>query len=400
MRVLALDTTTTAGSVAIVDDEEVVVERRGDPARSLAERLPTDVLRALEASGLALADIDVFAIAVGPGAFTGLRIGIATIQGFAFAGRRAVVPVSALAALAESADVAAGMRVGAWMNAHRRDVFSALYQVTDKPRFDPGRLIELEPPAVADPAALLAAWEAADRAPRALIGDGAELFAGLVPSHIRVIAPPALAGIIGQMGIARARAGEAVNPAAVQPLYIRRPDVEIAREAARAALTPAVRIEPLTSPDELDALLAVEEASFTNPWTRDMYLAELQNPGASFLLLAKESAGQVVGFCGFWRVLDELHINNLAVLPEHRRRGVASAILARVFDEARALGAKRTLLEVRRSNEAARHLYERFGFTVAGVRRGYYRNPEEDALVLSREGFSQRISYDNSHDGA
>ena len=155
-----------------------------------------------------------------------------------------------------------------------------------------------------------------------------------------------------------------------------------------------IRIEPLTSPDELDALLAVEEASFTNAWTRDMYLAELENPGVSFLFLAKESTGRVVGFCGFWRVLDELHINNLAVLPEYRRRGVASAILARVFDEARALGAKRMLLEVRRSNRAAQHLYERFGFTVAGVRRGYYRNPDEDALILCREGFTHRPSQD------
>ena len=161
-----------------------------------------------------------------------------------------------------------------------------------------------------------------------------------------------------------------------------------------------IRIEPLTSPDELDALVAVEESSFTNPWTREMYLAELENPGASFLLLAKDSSGKVVGFCGFWRVLDELHINNLAVLPEYRRRGVASAILARVFAEGRALGANRTLLEVRRSNNAAQHLYERFGFTVAGVRRGYYRNPEEDALILCREGLSPNTSADTPYDGA
>jgi ribosomal-protein-alanine N-acetyltransferase len=147
-------------------------------------------------------------------------------------------------------------------------------------------------------------------------------------------------------------------------------------------------VEPLTSVDDLDGLLAVEQASFTNPWTREMYLAELENPGFSYLLLAKNSDRDVVGFCGFWRVLDELHINNLAVLPMYRRQGVASAILMRVFDEARRLGAKRTMLEVRRSNEGARHLYERFGFAVAGVRRRYYTKPEEDALVLCREGFS------------
>jgi [ribosomal protein S18]-alanine N-acetyltransferase len=151
-------------------------------------------------------------------------------------------------------------------------------------------------------------------------------------------------------------------------------------------------VDPLTSPDELDGLLAVEETSFTNPWTREMYLAELENTGVSFVFVAREATGHIVGFCSFWRVVDELHINNLAVLPMYRRRGVASAILERVFDEARVLGATRATLEVRRSNDAARQLYERFGFAVAGVRRGYYRNPEEDALVLWRHGFPQNGS--------
>ena len=151
-------------------------------------------------------------------------------------------------------------------------------------------------------------------------------------------------------------------------------------------------VDPLTSPDELDGLLAVEETSFTNPWTREMYLAELENTGVSYVFVARETTGRIVGFCSFWRVVDELHINNLAVLPMYRRRGVASAILGRVFDEARVLGASRATLEVRRSNDAARQLYERFGFAVAGVRRGYYRNPEEDALVLWRHGFPQNGS--------
>src|SRR5436305_14843465 len=99
MRVLALDTTTTPGSVAIVDDDRIVVERSGDPLRPHAERLPGDILIALDSCDLAVTDIDVFAIASGPGSFTGVRIGIATIQGLAFVNRKRVVPVSALTAL-------------------------------------------------------------------------------------------------------------------------------------------------------------------------------------------------------------------------------------------------------------------------------------------------------------
>jgi ribosomal-protein-alanine N-acetyltransferase len=144
-------------------------------------------------------------------------------------------------------------------------------------------------------------------------------------------------------------------------------------------------IEPLVSPSEIEAILAVEHASFTNPWTREMYLAELQNAGVSYFYVARDEHGTVIGFCSFWRLVDEVHINNLAVLPERRREGVGSALLARVLREGVRLGAARATLEVRRSNQAARHLYERFGFTVAGVRVRYYSNPEEDALVLWRE---------------
>ena len=144
-------------------------------------------------------------------------------------------------------------------------------------------------------------------------------------------------------------------------------------------------VEPLTSPNELDAILAIEQASFTNPWTREMYLAELQNTGVSFLFIAKDSERRAIGFCSFWRVLDEVHINNLAVLPASRRQGVGTALLMRVLSEGARLGMRRATLEVRQSNDAARELYERFGFSVAGVRHGYYSNPVEDALVLWRE---------------
>ncbi len=157
----------------------------------------------------------------------------------------------------------------------------------------------------------------------------------------------------------------------------------VCREAAMNTLV----IEPMTSADQIDDVLAVEEASFTNPWTRDMYLAELNNQGVSYCYLARQPGGRVVGFCSFWRVLDELHINNLAVLPEERRAGVATKLLDYVLKEGAALGARRATLEVRRSNDAARLLYERFGFSVAGVRRAYYTKPVEDALVLWREPF-------------
>jgi [ribosomal protein S18]-alanine N-acetyltransferase len=94
----------------------------------------------------------------------------------------------------------------------------------------------------------------------------------------------------------------------------------------------------------------------------------------------------VAGFCAFWKVIDQIHINNLAIHPRYRGRGLGRQLLARVLDDAAALGAAHATLEVRRSNDAARRLYEGAGFRLAGVRTSYYTNPIEDALILSRTG--------------
>jgi len=151
-------------------------------------------------------------------------------------------------------------------------------------------------------------------------------------------------------------------------------------------------IEPLTSASDLEDVLAIEEASFTNAWTREMYVAELENQGVSYVYLARHADRRVVGFCSFRRVVDELHINNLAVLPPDRRAGAATALLQHVLREGGRLGAARATLEVRRSNEPARMLYQRFGFSVAGIRRAYYTKPVEDAIILWREGLDREGS--------
>ncbi|PYQ99648.1 MAG: tRNA (adenosine(37)-N6)-threonylcarbamoyltransferase complex dimerization subunit type 1 TsaB [Acidobacteria bacterium] len=234
MRVLALDTTTRAGSVALVEDNRVVDERGGDAARTHAERLPGEITSIADGNRLALSEVDLYGVASGPGSFTGLRIGIATVQGLAFVHHRRIVGVSALDALAElgSLDVLPGTLVAAWMDAHRRDVFSAVYRVTGAPAFSRERLVHVEAPTVGDAAATMARWVAElDRLPTVFIGDGAVMYAAVVVGAVtraRIIPPPPLAGAIGRLAIARQ--SESVEPGGVRPLYVRRPDAEIARD--------------------------------------------------------------------------------------------------------------------------------------------------------------------------
>ena len=136
---------------------------------------------------------------------------------------------------------------------------------------------------------------------------------------------------------------------------------------------------------DLAAVLEVEAASFINPWTPDMFAWELRNPQVSHIYVLRAGEERVAAYCSCWLVDHEWHINNLAVRPEWRGQGLARALLDHVLREASRLGAHPARLEVRRSNDIARRLYEGMGFAVVGTRRNYYTNPPEDALILSRD---------------
>lgn len=148
-------------------------------------------------------------------------------------------------------------------------------------------------------------------------------------------------------------------------------------------------IERMFDEHHLDGVLEVEVASFLNPWTREMYQAELRDRELTHLYVLRTPTYPVAGFCSFWLVLDELHVNNLAVRPQCRRLGYGSALLTHVLAQGARMGAEHATLEVRRSNIAALSLYSRHGFEVVGARRSYYAKPVEDALILWKRGLAE-----------
>ena len=243
MIVLALDTSVREGSAALVDDDRVVAERAGDPSRTHAERLPGECLTLLAAHRVSLSSVELFAVASGPGSFTGLRVGIAAMQGFAAVTGRPIVGVPVLEALGHlgSAGRAPGSLVAVWMDAHRHDVFAVLYRVMPAALFEPEHLAEVEPPAVGTPSALLNAWRPSLAGePVVWIGDGATAAADAIARSLPaapILPHPLAAGAIGRLAIARARRGEAGGPATVQPVYLRRPDAEIDRDRRAAEIT-------------------------------------------------------------------------------------------------------------------------------------------------------------------
>lgn len=127
----------------------------------------------------------------------------------------------------------------------------------------------------------------------------------------------------------------------------------------------------------------LEKLCFSDPWSENSIASELENPLA--LWLVAEKNGAVAGYVGSQTVMDETDMMNIAVHPDHRRQGIAEALIEALIAVLKLKGSRSLTLEVRVSNENARRLYEKLGFCQAGIRKNYYRNPREDAIILRKE---------------
>ena len=135
--------------------------------------------------------------------------------------------------------------------------------------------------------------------------------------------------------------------------------------------------------DHVSQVAQLEKLCFSDPWSENSVASELENP-LSLWLVAEEN-GTVAGYVGSQTVLDETDMMNIAVHPDHRRQGIAAALIEALIEELKGKGSHCLTLEVRASNESARSLYEKLGFQQAGIRKNYYRNPKEDAIILRKE---------------
>jgi tRNA threonylcarbamoyladenosine biosynthesis protein TsaB len=245
MLVLALDTTTRQGSVALAREGGVVAVYAGDAAITHGERLPGDLIRLLEGQDLRVADVDLFSVASGPGSLTGLRIGIATMQGFALANGKSLVGISALDAIDDAVQTSdektqqpSSLRVdnevAIWMDAGRGQVFSARYRSGDV----------VEPALVDAPADILSRWLRERTRVTLFAGDGALAYRDLIRSVVpdaQVVEPvPPLAPSVARLAERYLNQHGPSEPDAIRPVYVRRSDVELARDrAAVSAEAPA-----------------------------------------------------------------------------------------------------------------------------------------------------------------
>lgn len=137
-------------------------------------------------------------------------------------------------------------------------------------------------------------------------------------------------------------------------------------------------------PRDVHDMAELEKICFASPWSEESLYHEIIRNDMALYIVA-EDGGRIVGYAGIWLIVDEGHITNVAVHPDYRRRHIGEAIVSTILAEAETAGAVRQTLEVRRSNAPAQGLYAKFGFMAAGVRKGYYEDNKEDAIIMWRE---------------
>jgi tRNA threonylcarbamoyl adenosine modification protein YeaZ/ribosomal-protein-alanine acetyltransferase len=382
---LAIESATAHVEVAVIGaDGGCRAEIAEDVGFGHTRRLTPLIAQALKRAGVSARDLAWVAADLGPGSFTGVRVGLATAEALALASGARLLGASSLASLAHGAGARRSLVVPL-VPAGRRDLYAGFFRADAR-----GKVTLLAAPRVGEPALVL---EAAAEC-LTLLGDGRVRFVGpgaareraaLEARHPGGTEPAWRTTGLSARDLAVAallRAGPAGGlppPHTVpRPLYVRPAQAE-ERVRLRALAGIPMTIRPLLEAD-VPAVVAIERSVFPDPWTPDFFRSELALPMVHARVAELE--GRVAGYLVAWLGPGEGHLGNLAVVPEARRRGVARRLLEDLLEHAGALAVHSIALEVRVSNFAAQALYRGYGFRLAGLRRGYYRESGEDALIM------------------
>jgi len=390
---LAIESATEHVEVLVVDAAgEAASQVREEVGHGHTRRLSALVAEALGRAKISPESLLWIASDLGPGSFTGVRVGLATAAGLALPSGAARLGASSLASLALSSGARRALLVPLVPAGHR-DLYAGFFRADTR-----GQIRLLASPRVGD---LEAVFRAVNEV-MALVPGFAVKFLGPGAGRERARLEGAFEGStfpawrhdgLSAEDLARAAtaglgpaAGLPARSAPFEPLYVRPAQAE-ERVRRRALAGIPIRIREFT-PADLSAVTALERRVFGDPWPESFFREELSQPLSYARIAERPSADapsgppRLAGYLVAWVGSEEGHLANLAVAPEQRRAGVARALVEDLLSSARQAGVKSLSLEVRVSNDAAQALYRSLGFRLAGLRRGYYRDSGEDALIM------------------
>lgn len=388
MRVLAIDSSGMTATVAVVEDTQTIAEYTVNFKKTHSQTLLPMIDTMGKMIELDLKSIDAIAVAGGPGSFTGLRIGSATAKGLGLALEKPLIHVPTVDGLAYNLygcqDIICPI-----MDARRKQVYTGMYTFARR-ELEGSKETELVLDVLeaqnASPIEELIERLNVHGRPVVFLGDGVPVYQNVIREKMRVpfsFAPASAnrqrAAVVGALGIQYYKEGKFETAMEHQPDYLRVSQAE--RERAEKERKAVVSIRQMKVEDAA-AIAEMEHQTFSDAWSEKAILDTLRNPKT--ICLVAEKIGKIVGYCIVYTADDEADIARIAVLKESRRFGIASELIHALDVICWENQIQIIMLDVRVSNEDARAFYEKHGFTQDGIRENYYKNPMEDAILMSR----------------
>lgn len=391
MRVLAIDSSGLTATVAVVEDTQTVAEYTINYKKTHSQTLLPMIDEVVKMTELDLNTIDAIAVAGGPGSFTGLRIGSATAKGLGFALNKPLIHVPTVDGLAYNVygceDIICPI-----MDARRNQVYTGIYTFSRKAGTKEGSNLVEPVFQVIKMQMAVSIEELAERLnryrrPVVFLGDGVPVYGNILAEKLTVpysFAPAYMnrqrAAVVGTLGIQYYKAGKFETAEEHRPDYLRVSQAE--RERAQREKEAEIIVRELKVEDSA-AVAEMEQQIFSDPWSEKSVMETVQQKQS--VCFAAEKAGHILGYLLVYHAADEAEIARIAVQKEARRQGAAGKLMQALEHYCEEHKMEKLLLDVRESNEAARSFYTKNGFVEDGIRQGFYTNPSEDAVLMSRQ---------------
>lgn len=391
MRVLAIDSSGLTATVAVVEETQTVAEYTINYKKTHSQTLLPMIDEVVKMTELDLGTINAIAVAGGPGSFTGLRIGSATAKGLGLALNKPLIHVPTVDGLAYNVfgceDIICPI-----MDARRNQVYTGIYTFSKKAGEKEGRNLVETVFQVIKMQMAVSIEELAERLnryrrPVVFLGDGVPVYENVLAEKLTVpysFAPAYMnrqrAAVVGTLAIQYYKSGKFETAEEHRPDYLRVSQAE--RERAQREKEAEIIVRELKVEDSA-AVAEMEQQIFSDSWSEKSVLETVQQKQS--VCFAAEKAGHLLGYLLAYHAADEAEIARIAVQKEARRQGAAGKLMQALEHYCEEHKMEKLLLDVRESNEAARSFYTKNGFVEDGIRQGFYVNPSEDAVLMSRQ---------------
>ena len=376
MKILAIDTSSKICSVTIFEDTNPIIELQNDDEKTHSVKLMPMVDKAFNETNLTLDDIDLLVCSLGPGSFTGVRIGIATIKAFADAKNIPVVGISSLEILAynvKELPLSSNSLVCSMIDAKNENIYCGLYKFSKNSCNQLSIFAENIHTSIEKIKEIALEYNYKDII---FVGDATLLYKDLLVSSFTT---PIFAEDNIQKGSSIAIAGyfkysnkEYGDSSSLSPIYLK-------KSQAERTLEEKIKIYEMTQSD-IDLITPNFSTEFDEFWNINTLQNDFNNPNSTYFIAKLDD--EIVGFAGFLKICDEANIMNIVTKINKRNLGVGSKLLTKLFNCAKDKNCTSITLEVNDHNSSAIHLYEKFGFKRIGLRKKYYNNTD-DAIIMS-----------------